>query len=346
MEPQQTSPQAQQPPVSQPQFQSQPSAPQPKKSGLNKLLIIAGSIVGGLLVIWLILHFVVQIFLTPASDNSSTATLFYDTLQNAAQQTRVRMAHYQAEYKTEDDQKANKIDSFDESLAEFDTKTKQYSSVFVYGDTVSPLPERCVKNQIYSFQTYDVTTLQQAEDALKRPSHPALPDPSDSQYGPCLYNSPFRPGKLTDGIIPIGFSAQQAQSWVTYLKGIGLLTLKDEGTTTYKGKTGHKISFTLNQVQGSQGTTDLFFFAQRDGTTNKNGGNNQDPTYFDRILDPGNGTNLKGFYIIDEAKKLPMYSEFQSIGVPNIDYNPLVTKQNYTFNADFTITQTTLLEKL
>jgi len=342
MEPQQiTSNQSQQIP---PQDQLQPGPPQqPKKMRGKKALIIVGCIIGGFLVLWLILRLVVQVTMNP---DNPTSSLFYSTLQNAAQQTRVRMAHYQVQYKSEDDQKANKIDSLDESLAEFDTKSKQYSSVFVYGDTISPLAERCVKNQIYTFETYNVTSFQQAEDALKKPAHPAAPDPSDSQFGPCLYNSPFRPGKLTDGIIPIGFTAQQAESWITALKNIDLLKLKDEGTTTYKGKTGRKISFTLNQVQGSQGTTDLFFYAQRDGTSKTTGANNKDPMHYDRILDPGSGTNLKGFYIIDEANKLPMYSEFQSISVPDIDYEPLSTKQNYTFNADFVITPTTQLEKL
>ncbi|HSW81824.1 MAG TPA: hypothetical protein VLG40_05545 [Candidatus Saccharimonas sp.] len=347
MEPQQTlSSQNQQPPA---QLQPTPQSPvqQPKKSGGKKALIIVGSIIVGFLVLWLILRLVVQVTMGSTGVGSDpTSNLFYDTLQNAAQQTRVRMAHYQVQYKSTDDQKANKINSLDESLAELDTKSKQYSSVFVYGDSFSPLAERCVKNQIYTFKTYDVTSFQQAEDALKQPAHPAIADPSDSQFGPCLYTSRFRPGKVTDGIIPLGFTAQQAESWITALKNINLLHLKDEGTTTYKGKTGHKISFTLNQVQGSQGTTDLFFYAQRDGTSKTTGANNKDPMHFDRILDPGSGTNLSGFYIIDEAKKLPMYSEFNSGSVPDIDYQPLSTKQNYTFNADFTITQTTLLEKL
>jgi len=337
MEPQQTTPiQDQQTPV-------QPPVQPPKKSRKKLVWTIVGVIVLIFFVLPLIARLVLQVASNP---NDPTSNLFYATLQNTAQQTRVRMAHYQAEYHSEADQKANKIDTIDESLAEFDTKSKQYSSVFVYGDSFSPLAERCVKNQIYTFETYDVTTFQQAEDALKKPAHPAAPDPSDTQFGPCLYNSPFRPGKVTDGIIPIGFTAQQAESWITYLKGIHLLNLKDEGTTTYKGKTGHKISFTFNKIDDKQGTTDYFFYAQRDGTTNTTGGNNKDPMHFDRILDPGSGTDLKGFYIIDEANKLPLYSEFESIGVPDIDYTPLTTKQNYTFNADFIITPTTLLEKL
>jgi len=280
------------------------------------------------------------------STTTPAAKLFYSMLFNTAQKTQVHFAHYDVSYQSQADKDAGKIDLLVESLSEFNTKTKQYSTAFVSGDPDFPGNGRCVNGQEYKIGRYLFDSFAAAEQALNQSGAKPTPPSQYDKYGPCVYTSGLRHGKLSDGVIPIGFSNAQATSWLNYLKSTGLFDLKDEGRATYNGQAGRKISFTLGKHGPTQLTTDYLFYAQRDGTTGKIGGINMDFTLFDRILDPANGTNLKGFYIIDEKNNLPIYSEMEAVAVPGDKFLPLSTKQHYSFPDKLTMDANTPIEDL
>lgn len=319
--------------------------PSPHKSGRKKLLIVVAVV----LVVLLGLSFVLGKLLTPKTTDtkSSAAKLFYAMMSNTAQQTTVHMAHYSTEYQNQaaKDKHDPSNTTIDNSVAELDLKSKTYSSMFVTGDGVIPIQGRCIKNVEYAQNVdkgIDLTSIAQAEQDLnKNPSHPATAaEKYSGKDGPCSYSSPFRYGKLTDGIIPLGFSATQTKNWLDYLQQSNMFALKDEGTAAYNGQSGRKISFTLNH------TTDYLFYAQRDGTSTKVGANNTDETLFDRLLDPGAGSNLSGYYIIDEKTDLPIYSEFHDEAVPGQEsqFTPYDSKQHYSYPTSLSMDQNTQLE--
>jgi len=315
----------------------------PKKSH-TALYIILG-VVGGLIVLGGIVTAIVMLIsnATGSSSSSSASTLFYDTLSNASQQTKVHFAAETTRYKSEADMKANKLEKYDQSLAEFDTKTKQYSAVYATDDTIIPSNGRCIQNKEYKVTGYLYKDFNAARTALNTPSTELVPPSAYNQYGACTYDDFGRDGLLTDGVLPIGFTSAQSQDWLKALKAQNAFTVKDEGIATYKGQTGRKISFAL-----SKGVTcEDLYFAQQDGTTGTHGGLNSNKyLYEDTYFSSSNTTSLKGFYIIDEKTKLPIYSEMQTIAIPGLESDAIVAKQHYSYPTTLTMTTSTVPEKL
>ena len=326
-----------------PQPTPQPAVPAPKKS--NKALYIILGIIGGLIVLGGIITLIVMLIsnATGSSSSSSASTLFYDTLSNASQQTKVHFAAETTRYKNEANRAANKIDKYDQSLAEFDTKTKQYSAVYATDDTIIPNNGRCVQNKEYKVTGYLYKDFNAARTALNTPSTELVPQSAYSQYGACTYDDFGREGLLTDGVLPIGFTSAQTKDWLTALTAQNAFSIKDEGTATYKGQTGRKISFAL-----SKGVTcEDLYFAQQDGTTGTHGGLNSNKyLYEDTYFSSSNTTSLKGFYIIDEKTKLPIYSEMQTIAIPGLESDAIVAKQHYSFPTALTMTTSSVPEDL
>jgi len=334
----------------QPEVQPQPVAsapvnePKKPKSKIKKVLLIVGIIVAVLVVVWVALAFFVASRLkTGGGASDPLSTLFYDTLSNASQQTKEQFALDLTGYQSQAAQTSGQTPDRLTSLSEFDTTTKAYSTVYASGGTYDGVG-RCVNSQIYTL-TEDkfAANYDEAVALLSQPFSVATTPPATTS--PCAYNGAYRYGKLTDGIIPIGLTKQQADSWTTYMKGINMFVLKDEGTVKYQGKSGHKISFTLGTYNSQKILSDSFYFAQRDGATGQKGGNKVDPTYFDDTLGAGGGTDLSGYYIIDEAAKLPIYSQFTAHAAAGAadSFAPLTTQQQYGYGKPFSITPTTLL---
>ncbi len=313
----------------------------PKKS--NKALYIILGIIGGLIVLGGIITVIVMLIsnATGSSSSSSASTLFYDTLSNASQQTKVHFAAETTRYKDESSAKANKYDKYDQSLAEFDTKTKQYSAVYATDDTIIPSNGRCVQNKEYKVTGYLYKDFNAARAALNTPSTELMPQSAYSKYGACTYDDFGREGILSDGLIPLGFTSAQSKDWLTALQAQNAFTIKDEGSATYKGQTGRKISFALNKGVTCQ---DLFF-AQQDGTTGTHGGLNSNKYLYEETYFAGtNTTGLKGFYIIDEKTKLPIYSEFQTVAIPGLEADAITAKQHYSYPTSFSITTSSVPE--
>jgi len=315
----------------------------PKKSQAT-LYIILG-VIGGLVVLGGIIAVIVMLIsnATGSSSSSSAATLFYDTLSNASQQTKVHFAAETTRYKNEAAKAANKIDKYNQSLAEFDTKTKQYSAVYAYDDTIIPSNGRCVQNKEYKVTGYLYKDFAAARTALNTPSTELMPQSAYNKYGACTYDDFSRNGLLSDGVIPLGFTSAQSKDWLTALQAQNAFSVKDEGTATYKGQTGRKISFALNKGV----TCEDLYFAQQDGTTGTHGGLNSNKyLYEETYFSSSNTTSLKGFYIIDEKTKLPIYSEMQTVAIPGLESDAITAKQHYSFPTTLTMTTSSVPEEL
>ncbi|HSX02391.1 MAG TPA: hypothetical protein VLI05_03710 [Candidatus Saccharimonadia bacterium] len=349
MPPESSSPQ---PPVAAPQpvaptppeLRGTPLPDPPSKRRGRRWLIIIGAILVLLFVVWpLVGKLVLAIYMK----KSPAEQLLYDSLQKAGSQTMVKLAHSEVVYGSKSDQAAGKVYSSIQSVSEFNATSKAYSTVYMTSDDIAYGVGRCVKGQPYRLgERLLIDNEAQAQQQLQATPTPV---PADQVFMSCSYDEYHRYGRLSDGIIPIGYDASQAKSWITALANIKLFKVKDEGAATYKGQTGRKISFTLNSVDGHPGSTDLFFYAVRDGVTGQNGGLKMQKYQFDRILDPGPPNGLSGYYIIDEKTKLPIYSEFQTSQLSDEadgDYQPIVTKQHYSYPMSGTITATTQLESL
>lgn len=316
-----------------------PIAPKKSHAGLYIILGVIGALIvigGG----------IAGFFMLIGSSNgmsSSASTLFYDTLSNASQQTKVHFAAETTRYSSEADIKTGDYQKYDQSLAEFDTKTKQYSAVFTTDDPVMPSNGRCVQNKEYKVTGYLYKDFDTARAALNTPSTELEPQSAYSQYGACDYNDFGRNGLLSDGVIPLGFTSAQSKDWLTALKAQNAFSVKDEGTAVYKGKTGRKVSFALNKGV----TCEDLYFAQQDGTTGTHGGLNANKyLYEDTYFSSSNTTSLKGFYIIDEKTKLPMYSEMQTVAIPGLESDAIVAKQRYNFPTGLTMTTSSVPEDL
>lgn len=328
-----------QPPVTPPPA----SVPGKSKSKIKKILLIAGTVIIALIVIWVGLALFVASRLQGNNPTDPLSTLFYSTLSNASQQTKVHFAFDSTGYPSQAAQSAGQTPDRLTSVSEFDTGSKAYSTVYASGGSYDGVG-RCVNNQIYTL-TDDkfAASYDEAVALLSQGFSVATTPPATTS--PCAYNGAYRYGKLTDGIIPIGLTKQQADSWTTYLKGVNMFVLKDEGMVQYQGKSGHKISFTLGTYNSQKLLSDSFYFAERDGATGQKGGNKVDPTYFDDSLGEAGGADLSGYYIIDEAAKLPIYSQFTKHATPDTadSFAPLTTQQQYQYDKPFTITPTTQL---
>jgi len=335
----------------QPEIQHQSSITPPPANGpskpknkAKKVLLIVGIVIAALFVIWVVLAMLIASSLKKSGNPTDPlSTLFYDTLSNASQQTKVHFAFDSTGYRSQAAQSAGQTSNRLTSVSEFDTNTKAYSTVYASGGDYDGVG-RCVNNQIYTLTNEKFAASYDEAVALLSQGFSLATTPPETT-SPCAYNGAYRYGKLTDGIIPIGLTKQQADGWTTYLKGIGTFVLKDEGTVQYQGKSGRKISFTLGTYNSQKVLSDSFYFAQRDGTTGQKGGNKVDPTYFDDILGEAGGADLSGYYIIDEATKLPIYSQFTKHATPETadSFAPLTTQQQYSYGKPFTITPTSQL---
>lgn len=276
---------------------------------------------------------IVGIVIAVSNSNKLPAKdLFYTMVETAAQKTKV---HYAQERSTPKKPELPPIQV--KSLAEFDFNSKEYSTVFV-SEAITAQAARCVKGKEYKSPVSFPDNLAEAETAIKG-------DWLESRYllGTCKYQSTRYQGNFTDGILPVGLTAQQAKNMVSALKMADATVITDEGSVTYKDKKGRKISFELGQEKtGKPYKADTFFYAFRDGTTGKVGGNDikvpDISNYFSSLLSgisPAPG--VKGFYVIDEKTNLPIYSEITTTADGIKDYVPTTFLSEYDFPQALTI---------
>lgn len=321
----------------------------PKKPSHRKKWLIIGGVIIGLMAVWQAMAMVLG-----GSGAKNNNSILYTALQNAAQRNIVLFAQERSNYDSEADLASSKPQSLTKSVSEFNVAEQLYSTVYVsFFSRGTADAGRCVEGNEYRPTTNrSPNTLQQAEDAVKGAAtlYEYKAGQSDI-YGPCQYARSGHPGKFSDGIVPVGLSADQAESWINYYKLRGPLTLKDEGVATVGAYTGHKISFQIGeQATGKPYKTDAFFYAYRDGDTGKTFGlgiPEADITdHFERLLEGLVPSGAKGFYLIDDKKKLPIYSEIATDADGAAGFKPYTSKQSYRYPDTPTMNEKTQLEQL
>lgn len=258
---------------------------------------------------------------------SSAEATFLKMFETASQKNKVRYAYELTRPKTADFPAV-----FVQSLAEYDATNKDYRVAFV-SDSIFPRAERCIDGKEYE-PVEDPDTLDEAKAAMQGEMKERK---STSYLGTCKYQTPRFHGSFTDGILPVGLDAERAKKTVQGLKGRGGVSFTDEGSATYKGKTGRKISFEISeQKTGTKHRANIFFYAFRDGPSNKVGANvpsldTMRDNFETRLHDTTPQPELKGFYIIDEKTNLPIYSEIVTVAGGLSDFTPTTIWSEYAF---------------
>jgi hypothetical protein len=267
---------------------------------------------------------------------------FLTMMETAAQKTQVRYNYLLTRPKASDFPAV-----YAHSLAEYDSVNKKYSLAFV-SDGISPRAERCVNGKEYEPEE-DPDTLEQAKAAMQTEMKERNPR---FLMKSCEYKTPRFQGSFTDGILPVGLTAEQAKNMITGLKGRGGVIYTDEGQSTYKGKKGRKIAFEISEAKtGTKHRANIFFYAFRDGASNKVGNNvkNLDDlreNFETRLQSTTPHPELKGFYIIDEKTNLPIYSEIVTVAGGITDFTPTTLISAYEFPDQLTMNEKTPLTEV
>jgi len=318
------------------------SSEQPKKPFYKQVwFIIVASIVGLLFIVWPLISFVFNAVSGGGIGGSSAAQTFYEMVETAAQKSKV---HYDYEREQPAGKDAGAV--FVRSLAEYDSTTKEYSTAYI-SENISVRADRCVKGKEYtSLVNKTPDNLTEAVAAMKGEWQEST---GRFILGICDYKKTRIQGNFTDGILPVGLTSAQTKSMIDALKNKDAIAFKDEGTAIYGDKKGKKISFEISKEKtGKSDRANIFFYAFRDGATGDTGGNvtdingmrnNFETRYHASSPEP----ELKGYYIIDEKTKLPIYSEHITTagGTPN--FRPTTQLSVYGFPDALTMDHTTQL---
>jgi hypothetical protein len=329
-------------PTGQPEVSPQTIAPMPKNK-TTKIVLIIVSVLAALVVLPFLVFGVIGLF---TGGSAATNELFLETLSNASQKTKVQQL---TSYKIwEAGASTSSEPAHDElSLTGFDSATGTFATINAAPTAVNSA-EKCLEGKPHAYRATD-DTRQAAIDALNNPNaeEKAYANPN-GPYSPCNINDSRRVGKFSDGIIPVGLTAQQAASWLGYLKERGVFEVKDEGEVEHKGVKVRKLSFTLAKKLDSS----ALFYAVRDGDTGKSEGSGiKWKTGFGMQLSQNltTPTGLKGFYLVDEKMKLPMYSEVSSAqleGKSSAQTEAYAQKVEYEYPGQISITKETKLADL
>lgn len=330
-----------------PQQTPQPLSQQPPASATKKskkLWIIAGVVVLALLVI----SSVVRMFSggpNTANTGGDSNKLFTDMLSAAAQKTKVQqLTTFKLWSEGVDTATPPQDDQL--SFSEFDAATKKFNTInAAVTSRGAAEAEKCLDGKPHRY-LIEGKTLAALVEGLNSPStrEGAYTDPN-GPYSPCNVERSRRVGKFSDGVIPVGMTADQVKSWLGYFKARNLFTVKDEGKTEYKGKQVRKLSFTVNPERGNMG----LFYAVRDGDTSQTNGLNfnWEENFGMQIgADLANPPSMTGYYLVDEQTKLPVFSEFTSAvpqGKQPAEVPSFKQKAEYTYPSQLTITNDTKL---
>lgn len=292
-------------------------------------------------IITVIILLIIFIAVFMSGGKSSAETTFYKMVETAGQKTKVRFLYETTRAQTQDFPAV-----YVRSLAEYDASNHDYNLVFV-SESISPRAERCVKGKEYK-PVGDLDTIADAEAAIAGEWRVNDRFP----IGTCKYNQARYQGSFTDGVLPVGATATQAKNMVDGLKSRQAIHFTDEGKASYNGKQGRKISFEISKAKtGSESKANLFFYAFRDGNTSKVAANIPDLNKIDdnfesRLHDTTPHPELKGFYIIDEATSLPIYSELETTPGEIQDFTPTIHRSVYEFPNSLTMDDKTPLPKV
>jgi hypothetical protein len=297
------------------------------------------------------------------TDDDVTKTLFYDALGSAAGQPQIRVAMYRATYASKKDADVqSNIGTQASSVAELDLGTAKSRSV--YATNVTKPSEftvgRCMDGATYDFNstaTPRPASLAAAAEELKTNQH--LYRSSVPIFNPCPQigimaeaSVDLASFRLSDGVMPVTLTKERADNWKKQIKEADLFTLKDEGMVERDGHKLKKISFTPKNPDETNGK--LYNVYRSAAEVDKIIADQPKAIYQYEFLsiNPGNTGGIGGYYLIDDAAKLPVYSELygtnkdRDSGQSSSRFNLARTKQAYTFEKPLSLTMESPLEIL
>ncbi len=290
----------------------------------------------------------------------------YRALGQAARQQRLRLSMYRATWPTSSaaDTGINPVGEAS-TISEIDTAAKDYRSLYAYryaGDAHFTMG-RCLGRQDY--RNFDPeaqrpTSLAGAAANLGRIQWAT----QDLAFSPCPRLGLYPAGlpdvasaRLSDGFFPVTLTDRQADNWVQQVSQAALFNVKDEGHVTFEGRHLRKLSFTPKS--GRVGVTNqrLFDIFESAGEIEQIKRDHPDGQYLYEWISIGTlrHGDIAGYYLIDEATGLPVYSQLQGLAPDRasgsgssqaIGSNVARTKQRYSFGAPLTLTADTPLDLL
>jgi hypothetical protein len=295
---------------------------------------------------------------TAASDTSDAAAAqLYDALAKAASEPKLHVAMYRETYATKADADARRDPgSIASSVSELDTTNGNYRSVFATNVLEHPgfSVGRCIDGTTYNDDYTRVNKGKRATSLENIAGHlKLLPEghlyevtqPVTFISCPHLGLMPQAPpdlamARLSDGVFPVTLAPEQAQAWKQSVAAAALFTVRDEGMVEKDGRQLRQLSFApKNEDDINQQLYDIFYEAAGIAQIEAE---QPDAGWEHGFIgiNPNNTGSVGGFYLIDEGKNLPVYSELygtnpdkESGESPAAGRNIARTKQNYRFPA-------------
>lgn len=309
-------------PASQPEPTMQPPAP---KSPRKKWLIIAVAALTLVVVTVgvIILGVSQKQTKSPESDTAATAALF-SSLEKAASKPMLRVAMLHKTFATKADLDANtKPGIVQSSVSEIDSTAGQYGHVFAQKLNIKDefSMERCINKQAYISASAIYTNRPLPKTLAAAQEYLGQLYASNGTFVACpnLGLVPqavpeIAPARLTDSVMPVTLTATQAANWKNKVLAAKLFVAKDEGMVSRNGKQLKKYSFTPRDDRTDVNSLlyDLFYQAAEIDTVKRE--TPQAKWEYSFIpINPSKTGSVKGFYLIDEAVGLPVYSEIQGV---------------------------------
>lgn len=328
-------------PAQPPQAPTQIDTTPAKKPLYKKAWFIVLLCIGGLALLSLPVMLLINMSKGASGD---TANTFYGMVEVVAQKSKIRYA-----YSLTQPEREGQTGIVTKSLAEYDAAAGVYSTAYA-SEAITSTASRCVKGKEYrsaAEKTYP-DDMKMAEEILRGPFKV-----SDGRFSSasCEFEKSRYNGDFIDGMLAIGITPAQAKNMADELREENPAKLTDGGMTTYKGKAARKISFEVGKtLTGLPYQSDAFFYAFRDGTSPTVGANvpvKDISKHFDGVYQvPPVG--LKGFYLIDEATKLPLYRYLETVADDGqgADFAPNTVISEYSFPDTLTMDETTQLPEL
>lgn len=290
-------------------------------------------------------------------------TAFYTMLGNAAHQQRLRVTMYHATYASRADAKAGRNPStVHATISEIDTISKDYRNVYAFTFKDSEIYEvgRCIGQRDFrNFSDSAAEKPRSLEAAVQKLSSlqeaaVVLPNNPCTHVGIAsiaLGQPTLAAARLSDGIMPVTISEAQAKKWKTALQQADLFAVKDDGMVTKDGRRLHKYSF-ISRAKRQDANSQLYklFYEHAEIKKLQQASPRAEWVYeFINLGHVQSGT-LGGYYLVDDTKQLPVYSELAL--TPTVDKEDankaglVRSKQKYAYPEKLTIDPATPLEIL
>jgi hypothetical protein len=331
-----------------PSFTNQPAGPPPKHTKRWVLTIVGALLLVS--IVWVLISFMSKSSApgTGGQQNSAAEQTLDDMFAAAAAKKQVRLTYAEQRYESRTAFEAKQVKSQFYSVAELNLDTKDYRAVYAKqlgSGELSYAVRRCLDEKMYRSDANALAyqTLDDVKAALAKSFTVTVADGTEARD--CSLTNPDHPGRLTDGVIPIGLNKQQTEGWLAALYEDDFLQVADKGMTTYGQKSVRKIQIASNSLGGAGN----FFTAAQNGAGLQlvaDGGDAGADAY--RLDHMATSDNVSGFYLIDEATKLPVYSEFTTAALlgGNNDKAGSVMKQAYAYPDALTLNQTSTINTL